>query len=81
MEKQYSKIQQIDLKHIVIILAKVVYGLLLPLYLLWFVFFNHYQYQREEVKKQFREKLEKSIEIPAETYEDKAFFHFLLKKS
>lgn len=79
MEKQYSKIQQIDLKHIVITLAKVVYGLLLPLYLLWFVFFNHYQYQREEVKNQFREKLENSLEISVETFEDKDFFHYLLK--
>ncbi|MGM0600936.1 MAG: hypothetical protein ACQETH_14090, partial [Candidatus Rifleibacteriota bacterium] len=69
------------MKYIFITLAKVVYGLLLPMYLLWFVFFNHYQYQREEVKKQFREKLEKSLEVPTETYEDEAFFHYLLKKN
>lgn len=69
------------LKTIATYAAKLTYGLFLPAYLLWFVFFSHFQYQRSEIVSQYREKMEESLELLGNLHRDETFFHALLQKN
>ncbi len=69
------------MKKITIILAKTAYGLVLPLYLFWFVFFNYYRYQQADQIERYRERMEEALEIPADLHLDENFFHALLYKN
>jgi sigma-B regulation protein RsbU (phosphoserine phosphatase) len=69
------------LKNLAKFLAKLVYGIILPAYLLWFVFFNYYQQQRVELKSKLRDQMEEPLDLLASLHKDNHFFHVMLKKN
>ncbi|MEW6710030.1 MAG: SpoIIE family protein phosphatase, partial [Candidatus Riflebacteria bacterium] len=69
------------MKKLTLLLAKLTYGLILPLYLLWFAFLSHYQNKLAEITDRYQEKMEESLDLLADFHSDASFFHALLQKN
>lgn len=69
------------LKIMTLWLARLAFGLFLPAYLLWFLFFSHYSLQRQEAAAKAFETLNLSLDRLEKYHDDQVFFHALLQKN
>jgi hypothetical protein len=69
------------LKKLTLFLAKAVYGLFLPLCLLWFAFNSHFEYKQADQLNASRAKMEESLELLVNLHQDENFFHALFQKN
>lgn len=68
-------------KRIAIWLARIAFGLLLPAYLLWFLFVSHYNLQRVDTTNAAFERLSLGLDRLEKYHDDQVFFHALLRKN